>query len=156
MAFIFVIVWHRAICSILQIAAKDIYKNKYYVAMNNSSQVVVNYAEPQGELLTFDQIVLADGKFMFQGSIQAFLESENQESVVPIVDNSDEIKGGQRLLGFVILKQFVPKTITVNRGPVEIKKCSSDAECSLTGGICSDGACVCRNSLPWPHCKVVI
>jgi len=150
------IVWLRASCSILQIAAKDIYKNKYYVAMNNTSQVVVSHAEQNGQLLPSDQIILVDGKMMFPGSIQAFLESENQESVVPIVDNSDESRGGQRLLGFVILRQFVPKAITVNRGPLEVKKCSTNADCGQTGALCTDGVCICRNLYPWPHCEVII
>jgi len=150
------IVWLRAFGSILQVAAKDIYKNKYYVAMNNTNQVVVSHAEQNGLLLPSDRIILVDGKMMFPGSMQAFLESESQESVVPIVDNSDESRGGQRLLGFVILRQFIPKAITVSRGPVEVKECSAHAECGEASAVCTEGVCMCRNLSPWPHCEMVI
>lgn len=99
----------------------EISQTQLYLTMNEHQEVVVSYAGKGVDLRPQDYITHADGIRILTGwpnGVDDFLESGEKEVVVPIVDEDDEMFGGQRLKGFMLLSAIQPRKLSSRRGDI--------------------------------------
>lgn len=99
----------------------EITQTELYLAMNENHEVVVSYAGIGVDLKPNDYITHADGIRLLSGwpgGLQEFLESGEQEAVVPVVDDDDIKFGGHRLKGFMLLQAVQPRKLGTRRGEI--------------------------------------
>lgn len=99
----------------------EISQTQLYLTMNEHQEVVVSYAGKGVDLKPNDYITHADGIRILTGwpnGVDDFLQSGEKEAVVPIVDEDDEMYGGQRLKGFMLLTAIQPRKLSTRRGEI--------------------------------------
>lgn len=138
----------------------ELLKSEAYISVTKNNEFVVTHISGTGlNLMPDDYILRTDKKRMLSGSLQQFMESSEKEAVVPVVDNEDEKNGGFRLLGFVIVRQYLPRSIHFRRGEIgpfsAIETttvsmvqgggpCITSRDCfNATAGSCVQGSCQC-------------
>lgn len=97
-----------------EVARKDL-----YLKAMDSGEVVVAYAEAGLDFKPHDYLTHADGLRFLSSSLTEFLKSQEREIVVPVVDDEDEMGGGNRVIGFVLIQPITPRKLLARRGEVQ-------------------------------------
>ena len=113
----------------MTVPTHDIIKQDVYLKMTENEELVVTHSEVidiskntlsgSTTLRANDYITHADGILMLSGGLESFLSSGSREVVVPVIEQTKAINNGHKLLGFVILKPFVPMKLSIRRGEIE-------------------------------------
>jgi hypothetical protein len=125
-AFVLLLVANKAGSSSAVTGAKhfstpmhEIAQSSLYLTVNEDQEVIVSYAGKGLDLVPNDYITHADGVRLltgWAGGIEEFLQSGEKEAVIPVVDNEDEMFGGFRLKGFMLVQSVQPRKLTSRRG----------------------------------------
>ena len=89
-----------------------------YLATTAHDELVVRYAPSGCDLVRDDYITHADSIRLLTGGLDSFLKSGEKEVVAPVVDDSDAMHGGHRLLGFVRIEAVTPRRLGARRGDI--------------------------------------
>ena len=88
-----------------------------YLSQNGYGEVIIRASGKGSDFKEGDYLTHADGVRVLNGGLDSFIESGEQEVVVPVIDDeADDQYGEGRLLGFVMLTSVVPRKLTARRG----------------------------------------
>ena len=96
----------------------EVSENELFVSFSESSEFLVSAASPGLQLQANDYFTHADSVRMFTGGLTEFLQSGEEEAIVPVVDTENVRNGGNKLLGFVVIKPIQPRKLLFRRGEV--------------------------------------
>ena len=96
----------------------EIMQSEVYLKVNQYNEIFVAYAGKDTDLRSNDYITHADGIRVLSGGLEEFLESGEEEVLVPVVDDALQKQGGYKLTGFVMLQAAHPRKLFSRRGEV--------------------------------------
>ena len=88
--------------------SKDIYQQQIYVKVSANEEIVV-VSTAKGSIANIQSnhyITHVDDVKVFSGSLGTFFTSGNRRAMIPMLDDSDFIEDGRRLLGFMKVKSL--------------------------------------------------
>eukprot|EP00605_Chrysophyceae_sp_TOSAG23-4_P000877 GSChrysophyteH1.ASY1.ANO1.968.1 assembled CDS len=94
----------------------EILQQRIYLGSNSEGEIVVKYASRGSDLAAGDYLSDADNTRLLNGGLDTFLQSGEEEVIVPVVDDEDNEGGGDRLLGFVKIQSIIPRRLHARRG----------------------------------------
>ena len=88
--------------------SKDIYQQRIYVKVSaNEEMVVVSTAKGSiANIQSNHYITHVDDVEVFSGNMDAFFAGGNRKAMIPVLDDSDFMEDGKRLLGFIKVKSL--------------------------------------------------
>ena len=88
--------------------SKDIYQQQIYVKVSANEEIVV-VSTAEGSIANIQSnhyITHVDDVEVFSGNLSAFFTSGNLKAMIPMLDDSDFVEDGRRLLGFIKVKSL--------------------------------------------------
>jgi hypothetical protein len=163
----------------------DILQHELYLSYSDASEFTVAAAGKELKLEEGDYVSHADTVRMLSGGLSEYLSSgETEEVVVPVVDTDASSNGGNKVLGFVVVKPFAPRKLFFRRGEVAWDptdgglvpqlsgnaadltgqpytdphhgggSCISGRDCFNYNGTCVKGVCSCGKMYTGTYCQV--
>lgn len=97
----------------------EVLTQSVYLKTSQYDEIIVSYSEKGSDLRENDYLTHVDGVRILNGGLDTFLKSGEKEAVVPVVDETDVMHGGNKLLGFVLIQPVTPRKLSSRRGEIE-------------------------------------